>query len=104
MPEVDGLRLGLTVDLLMAMGEAAALSLQRFHQTACQSSNADVSRGREAVFRGRFLSPLRCWIIFLVTPKNIPHAKQVLMCQRIQQQKKVGLGHRMCGNHLMHLL
>jgi hypothetical protein len=56
MPEVDGLRLGLTVDLLMAMGEAAALSLQRFHQTACQSSNADVSRGREAVFRGRFLS------------------------------------------------
>ena len=68
MPEVDGLRLGLTVDLLMAMGEATALSLQRFHQTACQSSNADVSRGREAVFRGRFL--WRCWIIFLVTRKK----------------------------------
>ena len=53
-PKVDGLRLGLTVHLLMTMREAAALGLQSFYQTACQSSDAEVARGCEVVLRGRF--------------------------------------------------
>lgn len=86
------------------MGEASTLGLQSFHHSARHSSNTEVARGSKIVLRGRLSLPVITRIVFLTAQKHIPHAQQMLMSQRIQKHKEIGLRHGMCGNHLVHVL
>ena len=95
---------GLAVGLLVAMGEAAALGLQSFDQGAHETGGAQITARREVVLRRRFSGPSRGGIVFSLPKEGPPHAKQMLVRQRVEQHEEIRLRHWMRSDHLVHLL
>ena len=85
--QVNRFRPGLGVGLLVAVGEPAALRLERLHQSPHKASYPRVASGAEVILRGRLAAPPIAWVILSLAEKDPASAQQMLMCQCVQQQE-----------------